>query len=217
MRSSRRHSHFVCAARGADVTSVARGAACPFCRRQISRPECQRVIGGRRGGDAKPNQCLALRLDHLAISLCQANGGVKLAARCPRRRDLFDRMHEKRSIIFQSASNVTHCRQFDLLRFVFFSPFRRSQDQVESDLKNFSFLRQLGPDELKLFSVHSERETSFTPIAFIMRWINLLLILILEFFPHHPSSLLLLFICFSFRGSDPDWKRHLPHHCAGHQ
>lgn len=123
--------------RGTDVTSVARGAACPFCRRQISRPECQRVIGGRRGGDAKPNQRLALRHDHLAISLCQANRELKLAARCPRQRrrrrradkswsgghDLFDRIHEKRSIRFQSASNVTRGGQFELLRCVKTSPF----------------------------------------------------------------------------------------------
>lgn len=59
-------------------------------------------------------------------------------------------MHENGSIGFQSASNVTYCRQFDLLHFVCFS-FRRSQYQVESHFKKFPFLKQLGPDEVKLF------------------------------------------------------------------
>lgn len=60
-------------------------------------------------------------------------------------------MHGNGSIGFQSASNVTHCRQFNLLRFVCFFSFRRSQYQVESHFKKFAFLKQLGPDEVKLF------------------------------------------------------------------
>lgn len=195
--------------RGCDVTSVARGAACPFCRRQISRPECQRVIGGRRGGDAKPNQRLALRHDHLAISLCQANRDLRRAARCPRRRwrrrradkswsgghDLFDRIHEKRSIRFQSASNVTQGGQFDLLRCVKTSPFLR-----------------------RLFPLHSERKVSFTSKFHHHVTMKSALNSHLRFFFFSTSSsLFLFFICLSFRGPDADRKRHLPHHCAGHQ
>ncbi|KAA8580598.1 hypothetical protein FQN60_013556 [Etheostoma spectabile] len=62
---------------GNDKKPVARGFARPFYHHQISRPECQRVISGRDGGNARLNHHLALRRSHLAISVCQADKGVK--------------------------------------------------------------------------------------------------------------------------------------------
>lgn len=99
-----------------------------LCDCQIRRPECQRVIGGRRAGDARPNQRLALRYDYLAFSLCQANRGVKLAAKA----GVSDTTSaEKRSIL---ATKCLTC----FLSFFFFLlfPFRRSRDQVQF-LKKF--------------------------------------------------------------------------------
>lgn len=70
--------HPLCPDHASDKKSVARGSACPFYHHQISRPECQRVISGQHGDDARPNNHLALRRSHLAISVCQADRGVKL-------------------------------------------------------------------------------------------------------------------------------------------
>ncbi len=69
--------HRLCPDLSNDKKSVARGATCPFYHHQISRPECQRVISGLHGGNARPNHHLALRRSHLAISVCQADSGVK--------------------------------------------------------------------------------------------------------------------------------------------
>ncbi len=69
--------HPLCPDHANDKKSVARGTTRPFYHHQISRPECQRVISGLHGGDARPNHHLALRRSHLAISVCQADSGVK--------------------------------------------------------------------------------------------------------------------------------------------
>lgn len=71
--------HPLCPDHASDKKSVARGSARPFYHHQISRPECQRVISGQHGDDARPNHRLALGRSHLAISVCQADRGVKLA------------------------------------------------------------------------------------------------------------------------------------------
>lgn len=77
--------HLLSPDHASDKKSVARGSACPFYHHQISRPECQRVISGQHGGDARPNHRLAVRRSHLAISVCQtdrqADRGVKLTVR----------------------------------------------------------------------------------------------------------------------------------------
>lgn len=69
--------HPLCPDHANDNKSVARGSARPFYHHQISQPECQRVISGWHGGDAKLNHHLALKRSHLAISVCQADRGVK--------------------------------------------------------------------------------------------------------------------------------------------
>lgn len=64
-----------------DNKSVARGSARPFYHHQISRPECHGVISGRHRGTTRLNHHLALRHSHLAISVYQADRGVKPSVR----------------------------------------------------------------------------------------------------------------------------------------
>lgn len=77
---SRSHSHFIRSARTAPMTRSLWPEALRVLHITIksARPECQRVVSGQHGTDARPNHHLALRRGHLAISVCQADRGAKL-------------------------------------------------------------------------------------------------------------------------------------------